>query len=261
MTSVQPPNPPWNELKTPLPHDGYLSFYYSDDMSSLPVRWVTKPGDNKSDPNIETCTYGVFSTCSPQMRRGVVNQGRPLIFFFTRRGESRVLTGYYKIRWYACGPLGTADLCLAAEKCHFVKNPLSLVDVDGRLGTNLSAPFRGFRIVSPEHSRRLIGVLHRQRDASADYVAEIDRLERFNLKHGGFRYISWKQPGKFDWDYAGNYLATRPVTPTLRPTSSPNASPTGFWRCTACSQRVKNKALLKRCPNCGGLGTLQPHAE
>ena len=56
MNSIKPPRSPWILLSSESDSGGYLSFYYSDDMSPLPVRWVTKPGDNKSDPNLETLT-------------------------------------------------------------------------------------------------------------------------------------------------------------------------------------------------------------
>src|SRR3954471_24861893 len=94
---------------------GYLSFYYSDDISPLPVRWVTKPGDNKADPNLETGTYGLFSTCSLSMRSGVVKRKIGIIFFCTRTKAGRELTGFYEPRWFTQGPLGQRDYCLAAD--------------------------------------------------------------------------------------------------------------------------------------------------
>ena len=53
--------------------------YLADDLSRLPVRHITRPHDNKSDPNIETGTYGLFSTCENQMRSGIVNRGAQYI--------------------------------------------------------------------------------------------------------------------------------------------------------------------------------------
>src|SRR5438309_11963638 len=98
--SLIPPAPPWKELNN-RPGAGYLSIYYSDDLSALPVRFVTKVGDNKSDPNLETLTYGLFSTCSPSMRSGFVKRSAQYIFFATLRPVGRVLTGFYSVRWYA----------------------------------------------------------------------------------------------------------------------------------------------------------------
>src|SRR6266568_2401005 len=88
-----PPNPPWAPMSQEGDGGGCLSVYYSDDMSPLAVRWITKPGDNKSDPNLETMTYGLFSTCSKAMRSGIVKRGAEYLFFATRRGGTRVLSG------------------------------------------------------------------------------------------------------------------------------------------------------------------------
>src|SRR5450631_819859 len=56
---VRPPSPPWREIAIRRPPTGYLSFYIADDLSRLPVRAVTLPGNNKADPNLETATYGL----------------------------------------------------------------------------------------------------------------------------------------------------------------------------------------------------------
>src|SRR6266567_6553297 len=105
----QPPNSPWIPLKTEPRRGGYLSYHYSDDLSELAVRWVTKPGDNESDPNLETGTYGLFSTCSPRMRSGAVKNHIGTIFFCTRKDYTRVLSGFYQLGWYTKGPLGDGD--------------------------------------------------------------------------------------------------------------------------------------------------------
>ena len=52
---------------------GFLSFYLRDELSALAVRGVTLPGNNKSDPNLETGTYGLFSICCQSMRAGIVD--------------------------------------------------------------------------------------------------------------------------------------------------------------------------------------------
>jgi hypothetical protein len=139
-------------LHTPQDGSGYLSFYYSNDLSPLPVRWVTKPGDNKSDPNLETLTFGLFSTCSRGMRAGVVKHRAPYIFFFTNRGGERVLAGYYRVRWFCVGSQGTGDWCLAADRAHFIKEPIPLAEVDRKLLTDFSQFFRG-TVVGRYHHR------------------------------------------------------------------------------------------------------------
>src|SRR5258708_36321714 len=69
--TVIPPNPPWRELNPTMPLEGYVSYYLSDDLSGLPVRAVTLLRNNKSDPNLETKTYGLFSTCGHGMRASI----------------------------------------------------------------------------------------------------------------------------------------------------------------------------------------------
>src|SRR5262245_56992187 len=134
--SVKPPEAPWLRLKKG--GYGYLTIYYSDEMSRLPVRWVTKPGDNKSDPNVETKTYGLFSTCSRQMRAGAVRDGAEYLFFACRRKEERVLAGYYRLGWYAETGFEDGDYCLAASQAHFVEHPIPLTVVDKKCGTDVS---------------------------------------------------------------------------------------------------------------------------
>lgn len=256
--SVEPPNTPWEELNSPEDAGGYLSIYYSDDMSRLPVRAVTKPGDNKSDPNLETLTYGLFSTCSPAMRSGVVNRRSAYLFFTTARKDGRVLTGYYHLRWFTGGVFENArDYCLAADTARFIEKPIPLTKVDRLCGTNVSKWFRGMRLLSFEACRKMAALIDAQPDATADYLEEIDRLERFNLKHSGYRYIAWKQKDKFSWERAKQYLIKKKPT-TKSKSKVINSTPTDSWKCSDCDHNVMNKALLKRCPNCGGLGTLSP---
>lgn len=259
--SVEPPNAPWEELNSPENAGGYLSIYYSDDISRLPVRAVTKPGDNKSDPNLETLTYGLFSTCSPRMRSGVVNRRSAYLFFATTRKGSRVLTGYYRLRWFTSGVFETArDYCLAADTARFIENPIPLVDVDNRCATNVSKWFRGMRLLSSGECKRIMRLVDAQPDVTADYLEEIDRLERFNMKHSGYRYIAWRQRDKFSWERAKQYLINKKSTTKMK-SKVINSTPTDSWKCADCSRNIRNKALLKRCPNCGGLGTLRPLSE
>lgn len=259
MQQLNPPNAPWIDLNPPAEAGGYLSIYYSDDLSRLPVRAVTKPGDNKSDPNLETSSYGLFSTCSKSMRSGIVNRRSRYIFFATARNKTRVLAGYYALRWFAeLVPAGEGpDYCVAAEEIRFTGKPIALSRVDQLCQTDLSKWFRSMRLLSPEICNCLRDIIDEQPDATAEYLAEIDRLERFNLKHGNYRYISWKQKEKFSWDIADRYLGGTPVE-TRAVTKVTNSSPSDCWICVHCEQITINKALLRRCPNCGQLGMLQP---
>ena len=86
-----------------------------------------------------------------------------------------------------------------------------------------------------------------------DYLSEVDRLERFQSFHSGYRYVSWQQREPFSWDMAFQYLEPSPPSGAVS-----NQSATGSWRCSDCEQFVINQALLKRCPFCGSMGTLRP---
>jgi len=91
--NIRPPNPPWKALQ-PADAGAYLSFYYSDSNSKIPVSDITRFGDSKSDPNIETMTYGLFSTCEEDMRRCVVKKGVEYIFYCTARTRGRLASEF-----------------------------------------------------------------------------------------------------------------------------------------------------------------------
>src|SRR4051812_11206383 len=91
---LKPPASPWLELIPTNNEEGVLSYYYSEDEACVPVRAIMLPNNNKSDPNIETATYGLFSTCSQGTRAGIVERGTRYMFFVTQRGHGRMLTGY-----------------------------------------------------------------------------------------------------------------------------------------------------------------------
>lgn len=250
-----PPNEPWKPIPLHSKSRGYLSIYYSDDMSGLPVRWVTKPGDNKSDPNIETMTYGLFSTCSKSLRSGIVTRGAEYLLFGTSRNGTRVLSGYYHLRWYTEWKAGQRDYAIAADKLHFVEHPIPFKEVDKKCGTDISKPFRGTRLLSREHCKKIVALLEHAADATSGYLEEIDRLERFNLWYGGYRYIAWRQGVKFSWEHATNYLSNDSKSAV----AVHNSTLSNRWQCIECNGEVINRALLKRCPSCGALGSLRPN--
>ncbi|MGH7808098.1 MAG: hypothetical protein ACRENT_08375 [Thermodesulfobacteriota bacterium] len=189
------------------------------------------------------------------MRSGIVARGWPHLFFATSWKTGRVLVGYYHVRWFSEGALGAGDYCLAADRAKFVEAPIPLKEVDRRCGTKISGPFRSVRLLAEDECKKMVRLIDAQSDMTHAYLDEIDRLERFNLKHGGHRYISWQQIEKFSWKYANEYFSeSREKLAEL----VANVSPSGIWKCTGCQKEVKNKALLKRCPNCGKLATLRP---
>ena len=256
--SVKPPAAPWLHHQITQPATGYLSMYLADDLSRLPVRHITRPRDNKSDPNIETGTYGLFSTCEHQMRSGIVNRGAQYIVFMCRRGGGRVVAGYYRLAWKAPGTLhtpGRSDFVLAADIVHFIDPPIPISDLPESLSSVAGTRFRLFKRIDSAQTQALILLLSEKPNALSDYLEEIDRLERFQAFHSGYRYVSWQQEEPFDWALARRYLE-----PTSNSEIAPNQSATGTWRCSdlKCKQFVINQALLKRCPFCGSMGTLQP---
>ena len=94
-----PPNSPWIPLAICEANGGYIGTFLNDDLSALPVRAITRVGDNKVGPNLETKTYGLFSTCHKIMRKSTVRRGCRHVFFITNRRGVRVLAGLYLIKW------------------------------------------------------------------------------------------------------------------------------------------------------------------
>lgn len=249
----RPPAAPWR----PLNDDGagYLSFYYSDPLARYPVRELTKRRDNKSDPNIETGTYGLFSTCEPQMRNKIVADGVGALFFVTRLTDRlRHLTGYYKIGWYTEGVRGAKnkDWALAASQMRFI-SPIPLEDV----ATSIPACSGWFRTQKPldgKTAQKLKKIVDTHDDITDRYVAELRRVERFVKSRTGFAYPSWGRADGFAWDDAPQFYYQGDTA-----VAAPNSTRSGRWRCVACGALVPNDALLKQCPSCRKMATLTPH--
>jgi hypothetical protein len=108
-----------------------------------------------------------------------------------------------------CIPIGVdnnSDLCLAADAMRFIANPITLAEVDDKCDANISGWFRNMRRIVGDECIRIVRLLKSYPDATSNYIDEIDRLERFNLKHGGYRYFHRRQTEKFSWDLAKQYL-------------------------------------------------------
>lgn len=258
-TAPRPPNAPWWELASRAPAEGTLSVYLTDTLSPLPVRGITLPGNNKSDPNIETRTFGLFSTCERAMRVGIVRDGRPYIFFITNQGDGRILTGYYRIGWYAPAVGAAAsDFALAADDARFIWPAIALATLPLRIRRVVGVPFRLTKRVDAEITRELLQLIRRRPDRTKSYLQEIDRLERFNFFRTGFRYVAWRQKEAFSWALAGRYLIpTGPASATGALRGNRTTSRSDRWKCGACGQVVENRALLRRCPWCGEIGSLR----
>ena len=193
------------------------------------------------------------------MRSGIVNIGAQYIFFVCQWGGRRVVSGYYRLAWKAPGTLHsekTRDFALAADAVHFVDPPIPIADLPAPLASEVGAGFRLNKRLDSSFTETLVSILDEAPSALADYLGEVDRLERVQTFHSGYRYVSWRQIDPFSWDMARQYLE-----PSSRVIAVPNQSATGFWRCSDCEQFVANRSLLKQCSFCGAMGTLKPVAD
>lgn len=260
--NVRPPHPPWCELQTRDDAGGFLTIFLRDELSGMAVRAVTLPGNNKSDPNIETGTYGLFSTCCQDMRAGVVARGCRWLFFLTRQHGHRVLAGYYRIRWHARGPLlisgRSADYVLAADDVRFVHPAIPVQELPAAVRTDVQRAFRTVKHVDSTVVDVLLRTLNARPNATSMYIDEIHRLERFNAYRTSYRYVGWRMRRSFGWDMAEQYVTPASTHAPRTATPSATGASTDVWLCAECRYQFVNKALLKRCPRCGRMATLQP---
>ena len=248
---------PWRELSDA--GRGYLSVYFSEPLARWPVREITRPADNKSDPNIETGTYGLFSTCEPSMRNRIVNDGAATVFFLTtrRKHQGRVVSGYYHVGWYTEGTQGTVnrDYALAAATMRFIE-PILASDLPEPLATICSAQFRTMKPIDVATTSELRKLCDNRPDRTADYLSEVARVETFARARSGYAYPSWGREFGFTWDDAAGYYQTDAELSKV-----PNSSKNRKWRCRECGYVIKSGALLKRCPLCKQMATLAPAEE
>lgn len=233
----------------------YVSVYLSSDVGRVPVRDVLLLGDNKSDPNLETQTYGVFSTCEPTMRKSIASRGITEIFFVTTvEPVGRALVGRYELGSLA--EVNKDDFAYAANVARFI-DPIPVSQISGKAGSEMKKKLRNYKIVDPHTADALRALVDGSPDRTSDYVFEIDRLERMSLSRTGFRYPTWDGIDGFSWATAGPYLQGA----SNEPISVPNSSPTGIWVCSSCGTQIRNEARLKVCNACRERGTLQPVRE
>ena len=257
---VMPPAYPWSPLSYKNPEVGHLSIYLADGLSRLPVRYITKPHDNKSDPNIETGTYGLFSTCERQMRASIVKEGSRYIFFICNWTGERAISGYYRLAWRTEGALHArkSDFVFAADLVHFVDPPIPLSTLPEPARSVTGTGFRLYKKVDHCVTDTLLTVLNLCPNALADYLGEVDRLERFQMHYSGYRYVTRMQTEPFSWESARGFLVRSEFNYDV-----PNQSETGFWLCSSanCGQFISNQSLLKSCPHCKSIGTLKPVSQ
>ncbi len=204
--NIQPPHPPWIPLEAGRSERGAaLSFYYSDPRSKIPVREVSHKNNPKGDPNIETSTFGLFSTCDKSMRSTIVREGIDLHFFCTSRAEHlRVLTGYYRYGWYYRVPDTEDDYMLAAKTKRFANPGFPLRDLVPYLrGAQLG--FRTFRYLDKVTASLLLDLLRDTPNYSSRYISEIRKLEKLSLEKDGYLY-GGRYPNGFSWNTAARVM-------------------------------------------------------
>jgi len=199
-------------------------------------------------------TYGLFSTCEPQMRNRIVRDGHGTMFFVTSHGRRpRAVAGYYRIGWYTEGTRGAAnnDWALAASSCRWV-DPVPLTAVAQAIPAAMGW-FRTCKPTDAEATAEVTRLLDALPDRTGRYLAELARLERFARARTGYAYPSWGRRDGFSWADAPGYYRTDGAA------AAPNSSPTRLWACGGCHRVITHGALLKRCPICGEFGSLTPH--
>lgn len=269
-----PPNEPWQELEASSAEAGYLSYYFSDDMSRYAVREVTRPNDNKSDPNIETMTYGLFSTCERSMRAGVVKNKRPHIFFITRQEGERWLSGYYHVKWYAEGsPVFTYlkhgkvqdDYILCADSIRFIDPPIRLAELAERFDDEFyTKRFRTYKKTNQVQTEELLKLIYDKKDMTQRYIDETKRLERVNCRFHGHRYTNWEQSEEFSWELAKDYIladSKLDIEEVKERFKSISSEDVDWWECLDCGHEIESQRPLKRCPKCNAIGTQVPLIE
>jgi hypothetical protein len=200
FADIRPPNSPWIPIEKRNENLATISYYYGDPRSQvIPIRDVTSKRNAKRDPNIETKTYGLFSTCCKNERKAIVEKGIATQFFCTSRvNATRVLTGYYRPAWFC--KFGPDDYVIAADKVRFVSPGFALNKLITFMdGFPIDRFFRTWKYLRDEKViRQLLLLLNTARDSTADYLSEMKCQEEYALEKYGYIYnrrsegLSWK---------------------------------------------------------------------
>jgi len=202
VIEYKPPHAPWMPL-VKLDDRAIITYYYGDSKSEeVPIRDVSNKRDPKVEPNYETLTYGLFSTCNPSARKSIVTNGITTNFFCTLREDIRVLTGYYKYGWYF--EYKKEDYMLAANKVRFVSPGFPLKDIiyyaDNK---SIGNWFRCWKYVNQDTAKKLLQLLNDTPDKTSSYIEETKKVEKNTLIENGIIYnkrkkgYSWKDAKKF----------------------------------------------------------------
>jgi hypothetical protein len=280
------PNSPW--VKSEARPTGRLIYHYSADFARLPCRDVTKladtispdgvrRADNKSDPNLETLTFGMWSTCDQQYRQTIGDQAGRYLFFRTNwpTPNHPVLTGFYYVGWYldswyvappgrSRGARVVTDRFLAAQEAHFVAKPIPIADAADLIGYD-SADLRRRSVIEfePNDAAALRNLLLEQPDHTKAFLDEIRRLEYCNLASTGRRYVNWDRTQGFSWLLAKPCvdLAARPRPSNVVQAAWGHGVKNGVWACDGCQRTIASPRPIKLCSQCSDGGCFLPVAE
>lgn len=265
----------WTQVSPDLPEVGRLVPYYSEDAALRPVRHITRINDNKSDPNLETMTFGMFSTCDMAHRRNMAIKNGRYLFFRTMRDNESVLAGYYEIGWYLPSwALRVSekqvraqlipDYFLAAKQSHWVRDPIPMKEVAAALGRRVSwLKIRAPRILSADDTLALRKLLKQQADASDEYLGEIRFMEEFQASRrpDKLRYVNWRRSHGFTWEDAVgpvNHAHRTPPTPQQLEAWNRRGIAKNQWTCDDCDTRIHTKRSIKLCSHCSTGGRMRP---
>lgn len=266
----------WKKIKKTEKITGHIATYYSNDKAKLPVRDVKRLWDSKADPNIETGTYGIFTTCMPASRKNMVQRGDSYIFFFTNWRGKRYLAGYYELDKYidtGITPTGNgkaykySDYGLVAKRTHFVAKPIPFT---GKLWSKINPEKcsedgidgygpRNFKAIDEKLTKKLKMILDLQPDITAEYVKEIKKLEKENADKYGFKYPSWNRPDGFTKKDVKEFIPSLASPPKSNPSSDPyvpmkegHPKLARDYQCTNCGWKIGGQMCqLKKCERCG----------
>lgn len=206
IPDVRPPNPPWQLIKKGSASMATISFYHGDAKSQVfPIRDISNRNDAKHDPNLETLTYGLFSHCFKKERKGIVEKGVAIQFFCTTRANNtRVLTGYYRPKWYCT--IKDGDYAIAAESARFVSPGYALHDLVSFVEDYSMDQFFYWKYIRNQKViQRLKLLIDCVPDATAEYITEIHKFEARSLEQYGFMYYNRLEG--FSWKYAGELMS------------------------------------------------------
>jgi len=179
---------PWRTFKPEVPARGRILIYYSTKSSEWPIRDVDDSHglDHRLEPNLETGTYNFFASCNQNHVAAMVMFSKERYVFFAtkysgtvRKFQGRlILAGYYTIDEVVQFKDGRIAVRSRAPYFISMHNPLT-VDQVWRALFRRNGPKNARyakRLLTPDQTKRLLGMMHSRKNAFGQYVGEIRRL-------------------------------------------------------------------------------------